>query len=78
MVGPRAFIGSDSQLVAPVTVGTDGYVATGTTVTTDVPAGDLAIGRARQVNKPGLGVRIREKLRAQAAKAKAANNDQSK
>lgn len=74
----RAFIGSDSQLVAPVTVGEDGYVATGTTVTMNVPAGDLAIGRARQVNKPGLGVRIREKLRAQAAKAKAAKEKHGK
>jgi bifunctional UDP-N-acetylglucosamine pyrophosphorylase / glucosamine-1-phosphate N-acetyltransferase len=68
----RVFIGSDSQLVAPVTVQADAYVATGTTVTMDVPPGDLAIGRTRQVNKTGLGVRIREKLRAQAAKVKAA------
>jgi bifunctional UDP-N-acetylglucosamine pyrophosphorylase/glucosamine-1-phosphate N-acetyltransferase len=66
-----AFIGSDSQMVAPVTVGKDGYVATGTTVTMDVPPGDLAIGRARQVNKAGLGVRLRERLEAQAEKAKA-------
>jgi bifunctional UDP-N-acetylglucosamine pyrophosphorylase/glucosamine-1-phosphate N-acetyltransferase len=63
----RAFIGSDSQLVAPVTVGKDAYVATGTTVTSDVPEGALAIGRARQENKPGLGVRLRAKLKAAAA-----------
>ena len=48
-----AFIGSDSQLVAPVTVGRDAYVASGTTVTDDVPAGALALARARQVNKEG-------------------------
>lgn len=66
----NAFIGSDSQLVAPVRVGKDGYVATGTTVTMDVPAGALAIGRAKQVNKDGLGIRLREKLRAQAAAKK--------
>jgi bifunctional UDP-N-acetylglucosamine pyrophosphorylase / glucosamine-1-phosphate N-acetyltransferase len=66
-----AFIGSDSQLVAPVTVGEHAYVATGTTVTADVPPGDLAIGRARQVNKAGLGARLRERLAAQAARAKA-------
>ena len=66
-----AFIGSDSQLVAPVTVGRDGYVATGTTVTLDVPPGALAIGRGRQVNKPELGDRLRERLKAAAAAAKA-------
>jgi bifunctional UDP-N-acetylglucosamine pyrophosphorylase / glucosamine-1-phosphate N-acetyltransferase len=66
-----AFIGSDSQLVAPVTVGKAGYVATGTTVTKDVPPEALAIGRARQENKPGMGTRLRERLAAQAAKAKA-------
>jgi bifunctional UDP-N-acetylglucosamine pyrophosphorylase/glucosamine-1-phosphate N-acetyltransferase len=41
-----AFIGSDSQLVAPVTVGKDAYVGSGTTVTRDVPAGSLVITRA--------------------------------
>jgi bifunctional UDP-N-acetylglucosamine pyrophosphorylase/glucosamine-1-phosphate N-acetyltransferase len=65
------FIGSDSHLVAPVTVGKGSYVATGTTVTEDVPADELAIGRARQQNKPGLGARLRERLKAQAARAKA-------
>jgi bifunctional UDP-N-acetylglucosamine pyrophosphorylase / glucosamine-1-phosphate N-acetyltransferase len=64
----RAFIGSDSHLVAPVTVGKDSYVATGTTVTKDVPDAALAIGRARQENKAGLGSRLKEKLRAAAAK----------
>jgi bifunctional UDP-N-acetylglucosamine pyrophosphorylase/glucosamine-1-phosphate N-acetyltransferase len=59
-----AFIGSDSQLVAPVTIGQNAYVGTGTTVTQDVPADALAIGRARQVNKPGLAVRLRAKLKA--------------
>jgi len=43
-----AFIGSDSQLVAPVTVGKDAYVASGTTVTRDVPAGSLVITRAAE------------------------------
>jgi bifunctional UDP-N-acetylglucosamine pyrophosphorylase/glucosamine-1-phosphate N-acetyltransferase len=64
------FIGSDSQLVAPVTVGQNAYVATGTTVTADVPPDGLAIGRARQANKEGLGKRLRERLAAQAAKNK--------
>ena len=53
-----AFIGSDSQLVAPVTIGKDAYVATGTTVTQNVPAGALAIGRARQENKTGARRRL--------------------
>jgi bifunctional UDP-N-acetylglucosamine pyrophosphorylase/glucosamine-1-phosphate N-acetyltransferase len=48
-----AFIGSDSQLVAPVTVGRDAYVASGSSITEDVPPGALAIARGRQVNKPG-------------------------
>ncbi|MDP9148668.1 MAG: bifunctional UDP-N-acetylglucosamine diphosphorylase/glucosamine-1-phosphate N-acetyltransferase GlmU [Myxococcota bacterium] len=59
-----AFIGSDSQLVAPVTVGADAYVATGTTVTRDVPPGALAIGRIRQENKEGYAARLRARLEA--------------
>ncbi|MDF1509521.1 bifunctional UDP-N-acetylglucosamine diphosphorylase/glucosamine-1-phosphate N-acetyltransferase GlmU [Robertmurraya sp. DFI.2.37] len=46
-----AFIGCNSNLVAPVTVGAGAYVAAGSTVTQDVPAKALAIARARQVNK---------------------------
>jgi bifunctional UDP-N-acetylglucosamine pyrophosphorylase / glucosamine-1-phosphate N-acetyltransferase len=60
-----AFIGSDSQLVAPVTVGANAYVATGTTVTRDVPPDALAIGRARQENKEGYGARLRARLKAE-------------
>ena len=67
----RVFVGSDSHLVAPVTVGKDAYIATGTTVTSDVPAEAMAIGRARQVNKEGLGTRMRAKLKAAAERAKA-------
>jgi bifunctional UDP-N-acetylglucosamine pyrophosphorylase/glucosamine-1-phosphate N-acetyltransferase len=59
-----AFIGSDSQLVAPVTVGANAYVATGTTVTRDVPENALAIGRARQENKEGYAPRLRARLKA--------------
>jgi bifunctional UDP-N-acetylglucosamine pyrophosphorylase/glucosamine-1-phosphate N-acetyltransferase len=66
------FIGSDSHLVAPVTIGKDAYVATGTTVTQSVPAGAMAIGRARQENKPELATRLRERLKAQAERGKAA------
>jgi bifunctional UDP-N-acetylglucosamine pyrophosphorylase / glucosamine-1-phosphate N-acetyltransferase len=47
------FIGSGSMLVAPVRVGRGAYVAAGSTITEDVPADSLALGRARQVNKEG-------------------------
>ncbi len=53
------FIGSDSQLIAPVTVGKGAYVASGTTVTQDVPADALAVGRAKQDNKKGYAPRLR-------------------
>jgi len=58
------FIGSDSQLVAPVRVGKGAYVGTGTTVTRDVPAGALAIGRAKQENKEGYTERLKSRLKA--------------
>jgi bifunctional UDP-N-acetylglucosamine pyrophosphorylase/glucosamine-1-phosphate N-acetyltransferase len=48
-----AFIGSDSQLVAPVTVGKGAYVAAGSSIVEDVPAGALGIARGRQVNITG-------------------------
>ena len=51
------FIGSDTQLVAPVTVGDGAYVGAGTTITEDVPAGALALSRAPQVNKEGWAER---------------------
>lgn len=52
-LGRDVFIGSDTQLVAPVTVGDGAYVGAGTTVVEDVPAGALAISRAQQVVKEG-------------------------
>ncbi len=59
-----AFIGSDSQIVAPVTIGANAYVATGTTVTRDVPPDALAIGRAKQENKEGYAAKLRARLKA--------------
>lgn len=61
-IGERAFIGVNTALVAPVVVGEDAYTATGGVITNDVPPGDLAIARARQTNKPGLGRKLRERL----------------
>jgi bifunctional UDP-N-acetylglucosamine pyrophosphorylase / glucosamine-1-phosphate N-acetyltransferase len=55
-----AFVGSDSQLVAPVTIGRDAYVGSGSTVTKDVPRGALALTRVKQVNVEGWADRFRE------------------
>ena len=51
-VGKRVFIGANTNLVAPVTVGDDAYIAAATTVTADVPAGAFVIGRVRAEEKP--------------------------
>jgi bifunctional UDP-N-acetylglucosamine pyrophosphorylase/glucosamine-1-phosphate N-acetyltransferase len=48
-----AFIGSDTQLIAPVTVGEGAYVGTGTTIREDVPAGALAVSAGKQRNIEG-------------------------
>ncbi|MGG4112998.1 bifunctional UDP-N-acetylglucosamine diphosphorylase/glucosamine-1-phosphate N-acetyltransferase GlmU [Bacillus subtilis] len=56
-----AFIGCNSNLVAPVTVGEGAYVAAGSTVTEDVPGKALAIARARQVNKDDYVKNIHKK-----------------
>ena len=58
------FVGSDSTLIAPVTIGKGAYVAAASTVTEDVPADSLAIGRARQEIKPGWAKARREKRAA--------------
>jgi bifunctional UDP-N-acetylglucosamine pyrophosphorylase/glucosamine-1-phosphate N-acetyltransferase len=52
-IGNDVFVGSDSQLIAPVKVGERAYVAAGSTITDDVPPDSLAIGRGRQVTKVG-------------------------
>ncbi len=53
------FVGSDSQTVAPVTIGKGSYVASGTTVTNDVPPDSLAISRTKQENKVGYASRLK-------------------
>jgi len=63
VIGRNAFIGSNTALVAPVTVGDGAYVATGSVVIQDVPADGLTIARARQVDKPGRAAELRERLR---------------
>lgn len=51
VIGDRVFVGSDSQFVAPITVGADAVIASGSTITEDVPPQALAIARGRQVIK---------------------------
>lgn len=63
-IGANAFIGSNTLMVAPVTVGDGAYTATGSVITENVPADALAVGRARQVNKEGWAMRLRERLAA--------------
>ena len=63
-IGDKVFIGSDTALVAPVRVGDGAYVAAGSTITENVPAGGLGIARGRQVNKPGWASQKRRELAA--------------
>ena len=70
-MGEDVFIGTDSHLVAPVRLGDGAFVGTGTTVTRDVPADCLAIGRARQENKDGYASRMKASLQRRAESAKA-------
>lgn len=53
-IGARAFIGSNTMMVAPVRIGDDAMTASGSVITRDVPDEALAVGRADQINKPGL------------------------
>ena len=59
-IGKGAFIGSNSALVAPVKVGDGAYIGTGSVVTKNVPAGALAIARAKQTVKEGWAKRLRQ------------------
>ncbi|MDI3335043.1 bifunctional UDP-N-acetylglucosamine diphosphorylase/glucosamine-1-phosphate N-acetyltransferase GlmU [Defluviimonas aestuarii] len=67
-IGKRAFIGSDTMLVAPVKVGDGALTASGSVITQDVPAEALAISRAKQETKPGLATKLFEKLKQIKAK----------
>ncbi|GGB96153.1 bifunctional protein GlmU [Marivita lacus] len=67
-IGRDTFIGSNTMLVAPVTVGNEAMTATATTVTKDVPDGAMAISRAEQNNKPGFARKLFSMLRAKKAK----------
>jgi bifunctional UDP-N-acetylglucosamine pyrophosphorylase/glucosamine-1-phosphate N-acetyltransferase len=70
-IGAGAFVGSNSALVAPLTIGDGAYVASGSVVTQDVPADALAFGRARQKTLPERGRQLRERLASANAAKKA-------
>ncbi|WP_046120979.1 bifunctional UDP-N-acetylglucosamine diphosphorylase/glucosamine-1-phosphate N-acetyltransferase GlmU [Ensifer aridi] len=64
-IGANAFVGSNSSLVAPVTIGDGALVASGSVITHDVPADAVAFGRARQEIKPGRAPVLRERYEAE-------------
>ncbi|MEX2459918.1 MAG: bifunctional UDP-N-acetylglucosamine diphosphorylase/glucosamine-1-phosphate N-acetyltransferase GlmU [Paenibacillaceae bacterium] len=63
-VGDNAFIGSNSNLIAPVKIGKGAYVVAGSTITDEVMEEDMAIARQRQTNKPGYASKLRNKMQA--------------
>lgn len=72
-IGAGAFIGSNSALVAPVRIGDGAYVGSGSVVTSNVPDGALAVGRAHQENREGWATRYNEVQSARKAKSAAAS-----
>ncbi|GAA4179562.1 bifunctional UDP-N-acetylglucosamine diphosphorylase/glucosamine-1-phosphate N-acetyltransferase GlmU [Shinella granuli] len=71
-IGAHAFIGSNTSLVAPVSIGDGAYIASGSVITADVPDDAVAFGRARQENKAGRAVLVRERNQAIKAERKKA------
>ncbi|MDX8434145.1 bifunctional UDP-N-acetylglucosamine diphosphorylase/glucosamine-1-phosphate N-acetyltransferase GlmU [Mesorhizobium abyssinicae] len=69
-IGEGAFVGSNSSLVAPITIGKGSYIASGSVLTESVPDDALAFGRARQKTIPGKGKEIRERFASAAAARK--------
>ena len=63
-IGANAFVGSDSTLVAPLTIGDGAYIGAGSCITKEVPADSLAVGRARQVTKEGWAATRRASRKA--------------
>jgi len=70
VIGERAFIGSNSSLVAPVKIGADAIVGAGSAVTRDVGAGELRIVRAEQLVKPGWADRFHDAMKKKKAEKK--------
>ena len=67
-IGAAVFVGSNTMLVAPVTVGDAAMTASGSVITKDVEPGALAIARSAQINRPGLAVKLFKMLRRKKAK----------
>ncbi|HBM71291.1 hypothetical protein A3718_07685 [Erythrobacter sp. HI0019] len=67
VIGERAFIGSNSALIAPVRIGTDAIVAAGSAVSRDVGDGDLRMVRGEQVVKPGWADRFHDAMKKKKA-----------
>ena len=67
-IGSGVFVGSDSQLVAPVSVGDNAIIASGSTITRNVPANALAIGRSRQENKENYSSKISKNTAVESSK----------
>ena len=70
VIGPRAFIGSNSALIAPVRIGADAIVAAGSAVSRDVADGELRMVRAEQLIKPGWADRFHDAMKKKKADAK--------
>lgn len=72
VIGERAFIGSNSALIAPVSIGADAIVAAGSAVSRDVSAGDLRMVRGEQIVKPGWADRFHDTMKKKKAAEKKA------
>jgi len=72
-----AYVGANNSLIAPITVGSGSYTAAGSTLNHNIPAGDLAIARARQVNKAGYAQKIR-KIKKEVSAAKVDTSSEEK
>ncbi len=75
VIGENVFLGSDTQLIAPVTIGAGSVIAAGTTVTQDVPADSLAIARVTQVNRAGWAAKRRALQAGQSVASEASANE---
>jgi bifunctional UDP-N-acetylglucosamine pyrophosphorylase/glucosamine-1-phosphate N-acetyltransferase len=65
-IGKRVFVGSGTELIAPVKVGDGAYIAAGSTITEDVPGNALGIARSRQETRPGWAALRRAEMAATA------------